>query len=415
MFLLENAAGEQLALKVCQLVGRHPKEIVQTIQEVKLLAALEHEHILRYVEAHHENGQLYIVTEYCPNGDLKEFLEEHAGTAMDERRLVEWVRQVTCALKYLHGLPTPVIHRDIKTANIFFDGKWNAKLGDFGIARILQTAAEFAQTQCGTPMYMSPEVFAGIPYSDKTDIYSLGIMMYEMAHMDKEAILPQMILFKIVHQTLPTMPTDYSKGVMDLLASMISKDPRNRPSAGQILEHKVFKTTKKPPPLPARGEPDREDVDDEDRENDGMRTIMGTLTQLHLEGGHLTLGGGAAHYMQDEGHVDFGPADSEPGVEFENNPVMQVVSRTLMAMGHDTVMIQGRSTLERQVDMLKVYCLQCLDNNAALFKSACDALDKSHSEEEIEETLIRILGHERYGMCGLQLLHYKNFVFNLGS
>ncbi|XP_045165598.2 uncharacterized protein LOC123529351 [Mercenaria mercenaria] len=416
VFLLEKpSSGEQLALKMCQLAGRHPKEIEQTVQEVKLLASLQHEYILKYVEASLEEGKLMIITEYCPNGDLQAYLAEHAGTVMEERRLVEWIRQITSALQYLHGLPNPVIHRDLKAANIFFDAKWNTKLGDFGIARVLQSASDLAMTQCGTPMYMSPEVFAGIPYSDKTDIYSLGIMMYEMAHMDKEAILPQMILFKIVHQTLPTMPTDYSRGVTDLLTLMINKDPQQRPSAAQILRHDIFKTTKKPPPIPSRRKSNLDDVDDEDKEDDGMKTILGTLTQLYHPDGQRTLGGGAAKMLKTSGEVDNGRPNMQTDDEYEDNPVMHLVKRTLADMGHDQTQIQGHSVLERQVEMLKVYCLHCLDNNMSLFKRACEALDKSHSEDEIEETLIRILGHEKYGLCGVQLLHYKNFTFNLRS
>ncbi|XP_060565586.1 uncharacterized protein LOC132724672 [Ruditapes philippinarum] len=414
VFLLEKPSSkEQLALKMCQLAGKHPKEIEQTVQEVKLLASLKHEYIVQYVEAAFEDGKLMIITEYCPNGDLQEYLRDHAGTAMEENRLIEWIRQITSALEYLHGLPNPVIHRDLKTANIFFDGKWNTKLGDFGIARILQTATDLAMTQCGTPMYMSPEVFAGIPYSDKTDIYSLGIMMYEMAHMDKEAILPQMILFKIVHQTLPTMPTNYSSDVTDLLTSMIKKDPRDRPSAKQILSHKMFKSPKKVLQIPPKRKHSLSDVDDEDKQDDGMKTLLGTLTQLHMHDGRVTRGGGAANMLGNRG--DDGTCLAKDNDEFESNPVMQFVKRTLADMGHDQIEIQGRSMLERQLEMLKIYCLHCLDNNTGLFERACKALDTYHSEEEIEEVLIRILGHERYGLCGLQLLHYKNFKFNLRS
>lgn len=83
---------------MCQLAGRHPKEIEQTVQEVKLLASLQHEYILKYVEASLEDGKLMIITEYCSNGDLQGFLREHAGTAMEESRLVEWIRQITSAL-----------------------------------------------------------------------------------------------------------------------------------------------------------------------------------------------------------------------------------------------------------------------------------------------------------------------------
>ncbi|XP_052779734.1 uncharacterized protein LOC128216994 [Mya arenaria] len=439
VFLVENGAKNKLALKVIQLVGRHPKEIMQTVQEVELLARLQHDHILQYVQADTEGGKLMILTEFCPNGDLADYIREHAGTVMDERRLVEWIRQITSALKYLHGLPQKIIHRDLKLANIFMDEKWDTKLGDFGIARVLEDSTDWATTQCGTPLYMSPEVFAGIPYSDKTDIYSLSIMMYEMAHMDKENIQPQMVLFKIVHQQLPSMPTTYSSGVTDLMASMMHKDPDKRPSAAEILENKVFKKARKPPPITDRPKTNvLDDLEEEDEMDEELWTFVDTATQLSTSGGTATstrdavagstgapfrpqprggvpvlpLGTITARITKahDDGEVGGGKSEGED--DFAGNPVMTVVHRTLLHMGK-TATIKGRDKLERQVDMLKMYCIQCLDNDDGLFRRACEALNMSHDEEEIEETLLRVLGPEKFGLCGLQLLHYKNFTFNL--
>ncbi|WAR25243.1 NEK6-like protein [Mya arenaria] len=440
VFLVENGAKNKLALKVIQLVGRHPKEIMQTVQEVELLARLQHDHILQYVQADTEGGKLMILTEFCPNGDLADYIREHAGTVMDERRLVEWilvklstsVTLTTCRKilrNYLHGLPQKIIHRDLKLANIFMDEKWDTKLGDFGIARVLEDSTDWATTQCGTPLYMSPEVFAGIPYSDKTDIYSLSIMMYEMAHMDKENIQPQMVLFKIVHQqvcgptfvwiaksisrpkaALPSMPTTYSSGVTDLMASMMHKDPDKRPSAAEILENKVFKKARKPPPITDRPKTNvLDDLEEEDEMDEELWTFVDTATQLSTSGGTATstrdavagstgapfrpqprggvpvlpLGTITARITKahDDGEVGGGKSEGED--DFAGNPVMTVVHRTLLHMGK-TATIKGRDKLERQVDMLKMYCIQCLDNDDGLFRRACEALNMSHDEEEIE-------------------------------
>lgn len=403
VFLLENAAGDQAALKVIDLKNQDQKIIFQTIQEIQLLAKLDHEHILEFLHCNEDAGVIYLLTEYCCNGDLNGYAEKHRGQVLEESRLVEWVRQITSALQYLHG--NNIIHRDLKSANVFLNEKWDTKLGDFGIARVLQSPVDLAQTMCGTPVYMSPEAFSGIPYTTKTDIYSLGVLMYELASMDKDfnSIMPQMLLFLIVRDAKPTMPTCYSDGVVDLLTMMMVNSPTKRPSAADILKHPLFRSTRKPAQLPQP--PNKEVAYSSDE--------IGSLNFERLKGTLSLIGKGRATSTLSELQDMVKAYEVDAG--FEAHPVMALVTRVMDNMGQTTrVALQGRkSHLERQVEMLKMYCLQVLDNDKTLFTRACDTLDKSQDEEEIEEALIRVLGHERYGLCGVQLLYYKNFTFNL--
>jgi NIMA (never in mitosis gene a)-related kinase len=109
-----------------------------------------------------------------------------------------WIFQLAMALNYLHEQPHPILHRDIKQANVFLDGRYGVKLGDFGLARTLSSESQLAQTvcigkcfgsvndamygvqACGTPYYLSPELCLGQPYDSKSDCWALGCLLYEM-------------------------------------------------------------------------------------------------------------------------------------------------------------------------------------------------------------------------------------------
>ena len=111
------------------------------------------------------------------------------------QEVMAWIFQLAMALNYLHEQPHPILHRDIKQANVFLDGRYGVKLGDFGLARTLSSESQLAQTvcikgnalahsvpvqACGTPYYLSPELCLGQPYDSKSDCWALGCLLYEM-------------------------------------------------------------------------------------------------------------------------------------------------------------------------------------------------------------------------------------------
>ena len=104
--------------------------------------------------------------------------KKHEGTHFTEDEIMHWFVQICLALKYIHGLR--ILHRDIKASNIFLTGTNCIKLGDFGISKVLQGTLEAAMTVVGTPYYMSPEVYQGKPYTLKSDVWSLGCLLYEL-------------------------------------------------------------------------------------------------------------------------------------------------------------------------------------------------------------------------------------------
>ena len=119
--------------------------------------------------------------ELAEGGDLAGKIKEKAkyNKYFDENQLLDWLTQIGLGLKHIHD--RKVIHRDLKPGNVFLSKTGFIKLGDFGIARVLSNTIEKAQTMVGTPYYIAPETVKGRPYSYKVDIWSLGIIMHELA------------------------------------------------------------------------------------------------------------------------------------------------------------------------------------------------------------------------------------------
>lgn len=132
-----------------------------------------------------------------------------------------------------------VIHRDIKTQNIFLTGNNTVKVGDFGISKVLETTCQNANTVVGTPYYMAPEACQSEPYTSKSDVWALGCILYELCTLKKpfEADNLLGLVFKIVTDEVPPLDPKlgYSQDVQNLINKLLQKDPKNRPSIAEIL------------------------------------------------------------------------------------------------------------------------------------------------------------------------------------
>ncbi|XP_052090712.1 serine/threonine-protein kinase Nek5-like [Mytilus californianus] len=245
--------SQKYAMKVIDLSKSPQEEREAAEREARLLSDFKHENIIAYIDSFQEKGALCIVTEFCDGGDLSEFIEKRGGRPFNEDQIVNWFRQICSGLQYLHG--RNCLHRDIKTQNVFLTGpKKIAKLGDLGLAKVLERPNAKAVTFCGSPYYMSPEIFACKPYDTKSDIWAMGVVIYEMSTLERpfDAMLMQQLVFKIVHGELPPMPKDkYSAQFCSLLEKMMCKDSKTRPSADDVLSDSLFTTFKKPKTPPA--------------------------------------------------------------------------------------------------------------------------------------------------------------------
>ena len=129
-----------------------------------------------------------------------------------ETEVFNWFVQICLALEYVHS--RRVIHRDLKTQNIFLTGNNTIKLGDFGISKVLETTCANANNVVGTPYYMAPEACQSEPYTSKSDVWALGVILYELCTLKKpfEADNLLGLVFKIVSDPVPPLPNSLPYG-----------------------------------------------------------------------------------------------------------------------------------------------------------------------------------------------------------
>ncbi len=207
-------------------------------REAKAIARLEHPHILPAYDYGEHAGIVYIVMRYVDAGTLKDHMAQGRLALQQVNRIVG---QIGEALDYAHHMG--VIHRDVKPSNILLDEQGDAYLGDFGLAWITATTLHFSSSGAmGTPSYVSPEQAKGLPVDHRSDIYSLGIMLYEMATgcVPFKAETPLGVILKHLHEP-PIPPRDLTpeipKKLEHVILKAIAKEPDARhQSAGELAE-----------------------------------------------------------------------------------------------------------------------------------------------------------------------------------
>lgn len=241
--VLHKAEQREYVMKSIELKSVSEEGREATESEVQLLSNLKHPNIVAYRDSFVDRrGHLCILMEWCEHGDISAYLQEakRVHKYPDEHRLTEWFIQITLALHALHH--RKILHRDLKTPNIFLtgsktEGAFALKLGDFGIAKALNSTGELAKTQIGTPFYMSPELINNQSYGVKSDIWGLGCVLYEIIN-GKRAFDAQSLnglALKIIKGSYNNITVTCSPGMQALIKVMLSTKPKNRPSLREIL------------------------------------------------------------------------------------------------------------------------------------------------------------------------------------
>jgi len=217
-----------------------PEARRMALQEAETLQRLQHPAVVGYHESFVHQECLCIVMEYCCC-DLASRIASRRNSPFEEAQILQWFVQLVLALEHVHGCG--ILHRDLKTKNIFITADDQLKLGDFGIAKVLTAGDALGETCVGTPYYMAPELFKGEAYGGSADVWSLGCILYELATRRRAFESPNLssLSIKIVRGEYGPDAPHVSVGLLSLIRSMLSVSVTSRASMCDLLQHSLLR------------------------------------------------------------------------------------------------------------------------------------------------------------------------------
>ena len=231
------------ALKKVKLANLTEKEKTNSLNEVRILASVKSKYVISYKEAFFDekDSTLGIVMEFADNGDLYQKIVEHKQkkTYFEETEIWKIFIQLVKGLKSLHDLK--ILHRDLKSANVFLFKNGNAKLGDLNVSKVAKRGLGYTQT--GTPYYASPEVWKDLPYDNKSDIWSLGCVLYEMItlHPPFRARNMEELYKRVLGGVINKLPPQFSNDLFEVVSLLIQVNSNKRPNCNVILNNNIVK------------------------------------------------------------------------------------------------------------------------------------------------------------------------------
>ncbi|CAJ0946421.1 unnamed protein product, partial [Mesorhabditis belari] len=233
----ESQHREKVILKTIPLHGLSNEEEIAIMGEVMLLKKMRHPMIIGYYSYFKYDNTLAIVMQYAEGGTMERMIQEQRGEHFHESSVLDFFTQILIALHHMHS--KSIVHRDLKTQNILMNKKRTlVKLSDFGISKELSTKS-VASTVIGTPNYLSPEICEGRAYNQKSDVWSLGCVLYELLALRRAFDgdnLPSIVM-KITKCSYSPIGDHATQEVRELVGNLLRLNEHQRPNVQELLTH----------------------------------------------------------------------------------------------------------------------------------------------------------------------------------
>lgn len=219
------------------------REKENALNEIRILASINHPNVVSYKEAFYDSNSFSICTimEFADDGDLEFKINQKIKSKSQfiENEIWNILFQITNGLKALHE--KKILHRDLKSANIFLYKNGQTKIGDMNVSKINKQGLLYTQT--GTPYYASPEVWKDKPYDYKSDLWSLGCVIYEVTTLKPpfRGNSMEAVFNKVIRGKFENIPNNYSQNLFSMINSLLQVNPGSRPSCDQIINTIVNK------------------------------------------------------------------------------------------------------------------------------------------------------------------------------